>query len=82
MAGPKSTRTGIITFTIHPYACFLSSYYADKLTSNTTIITTVELLIMDPPRSGHSLYNGQLLWNRLSLVHYEPPRSGQPPNSL
>ena len=47
MAGSKSTQTrfvGIITSTIHPYACFLSSfnnnyYYADKLTSNPTIIT-------------------------------------------
>jgi hypothetical protein len=29
---------------------------------------TVELLTMDPPRSGgHPLYNGQLLWNGLNL---------------
>jgi hypothetical protein len=26
MAGPKSTCVGIIISTIHPYACYLSSY--------------------------------------------------------
>ena len=28
---------------------------------------TVELLITDPPRSDHPLYNGQPLWNGLNL---------------
>ena len=39
MAGPKSTQTrfvGIITSTIHPYACFLSRC-RNKLGSNATI---------------------------------------------
>ena len=44
MAGPKNTQTrfvGIITSTVHPYACFLSSFNcADKLTSNPAIITS------------------------------------------
>ena len=30
-------------------------------------IITVELLITDPPRSDHPLYNGQSLWNGLNL---------------
>ena len=43
MVGPKNTQTrfvGIITSTIHPYACFLSRFnYMDiKLTSNPTVI--------------------------------------------
>ena len=44
MAGPKSTQTrfvGIITSTIHPYACFLSSYMGrdrNKLTNHATIL--------------------------------------------
>ena len=29
--------------------------------------STVELLITDPPRSDHPLYNGQPLWNGLNL---------------
>ena len=31
------------------------------------IYNTVELLITDPPRSDHPLYNGQPLWNGLNL---------------
>jgi hypothetical protein len=43
MAGPKSTQTifvRIITSTIHPYACFLSSCMGrrNKLTNNVTIL--------------------------------------------
>ena len=30
-------------------------------------VVTVELLITDPPRSDHPLYNGQPLWNGLNL---------------
>ena len=30
-------------------------------------VSTVELLITDPPRSDHPLHNGQPLWNGLNL---------------
>ena len=32
-----------------------------------SVMITVELLITDPPRSDHPLYNGQPLWNGLNL---------------
>ena len=75
----------------------LSNCYVEHENNNIIILSDIryirttedkasELPITDPPRSGLPLYNGQTLCHGLNFsivyIHYEPPRSGQPPNSL